>query len=172
VNYPTLTEAGELIAKNGFSFVQNCWVALAIALVSEVPGYEEEAHLLRMWQMSGRLRFDPGLKDRATTNWRKTITLGPELLPATNPSVLGIAATLVHELFHVRQNNFGKTVSVWLGVFTRTDMMLRYERPAYRAATDFLDAVAASMPERAAEAAEEKVATQEAFLMHYGATLS
>lgn len=115
----------------------------ALQLIAATPGYEKTAHELKRLAQSGRMRFDASLEDRAQTGLLKTIVIGPE---AMESSPLSLAQTLVHEQFHLHQNPLLKTVSFWSGVATRTSVMARYERPAYRAAWEFLQAVACAHP--------------------------
>ena len=94
--------------------------------------------------------------------------LGPESVAA---SPLSMAQTLVHELYHLHQNPFEKTLSFWLGILTRTPVMRRYERPAYLAAFRFLEAIKASHPHLAREAEVEQRAVAPVFEISFGDSL-
>lgn len=140
----------------------------AIEVVAATPGYAPTAQALRRLMAHGRIRFHAGLEDRAQAGLTKIIILGPE---AMESHPVSLAQTLVHELFHLHQNPFLKTVSFWSGVATRTPVMRRYEQPAYRAAYDFLQAVKRSQPHLAAIAQREQDAIQQAFAEDYGGRL-
>lgn len=56
-----------------------------------------------------------------------------------------------------------RTVSCWSGVATKTNVIKRYEEPAYRAAYDFLEAVQQANPNLAAEAEDERAAIRQVF---------
>jgi hypothetical protein len=140
----------------------------ALALIARVPGYAPVAEQLQRLRDRGAIRILPGLADRAHAGLLGSITLGPEPF---QDGVLSLAETLVHEAFHLRQNPLEKTASFWLGVVTGAPVMRRYERPAYRAAADFLRAVAAHLPELADEAARERFAVEQVFRTEYGAEL-
>jgi len=145
-------------------------IAEAIAIISEVPGYEAVAAHLGNWQSRGRIKVNPRLPDRARAGLWGCITLGPETL-ASPP--LSVAQTLVHEHFHLtRQHPLLKSVSFWMGVFTRSHPMLRYERPAYLAAWRFLEAAARAQPALGPLARAERAAIQQVFQSGFGATLS
>ena len=137
-------------------------IAEAIALIARVPGYGEVAQNLAC----RTVRYVPTLEDRGEATLFGVILIGPEALEG---SLVGLAETLVHEEFHTRQNHFLKTHSFWSGVFTRTPVMARYERPAYRAALDFLAALAAAFPEHADEALAEHEMVQASYSAFYGA---
>ena len=133
----------------------------AIAIVRTTRGYEKVAQDLAQLASENRIRFDARLEDRAQAGLTGTITLGEE---AASSSALSLAQTLVHEHFHLRkQNPLLKTVSFWRGVATRTPVMARYEKPAYRAAWDFLEMVARSQPLLANEARAEQSAIAQVF---------
>ncbi len=132
----------------------------ALQLLAATPGYEKTARELQQLAQSGHLRFDASLQDRAQAGLLKTITIGPEAM-ASSP--LSLAQTLVHEQFHLHQNPLLKTVSFWSGIGTRTPVMARYERPAYRAAWDFLEAAKSAHPHLASEARSEQNAIRIVF---------
>ncbi|WP_309719214.1 hypothetical protein [Armatimonas sp.] len=134
----------------------------AIALIARVPGYAPIAQNLAR----RTVRYVPTLEDRGQATLLGVILIGPEALQG---SLVGLAETLVHEEFHTRQNHFLKTYSFWSGVFTRTPVMARYERPAYQAALDFLSALAAVSPEHSDEALAEYDMVQASFSAFYGA---
>jgi hypothetical protein len=137
-------------------------IAEAVALIGRTPGYEGVAqNLLRR-----TIRYIPTLEDRGQATLTGVILIGPEALLG---SLVGLAETLVHEEFHTRQSHFLKTHSFWSGVFTRTPVMARYERPAYQAALDFLTALAAAFPEYADEALAEYQMVQASYSAFYGA---
>jgi len=117
-------------------------ISEAVDLVDSVPGYRTIAGRLR------RLRIDylPSLPDRAHTTMRSQIIVGPKALLESDKIPFSLAGTLVHEEFHTRQNPFLKTASFWTGVATRSNVMARYEWPAYRAQTSFLRALAHARP--------------------------
>lgn len=140
----------------------------AIEVVAATPGYASQALALRRLMTRERIRFHAGLGDRAQAGLTKIITLGPE---AMESHPVSLAQTLVHELFHLHQNPFLKTVSFWSGVATRTPVMRRYEQPAYRAAYDFLEAVKNAQPHLAAIAQSEQDAIQQVFACDYGGRL-
>lgn len=123
-------------------------VVEAIALIARVPGYAAVAGELARCE----IRYLPTLLDRGQATLTGAILLGPE---AWEAGPVGLAETLVHEHYHTRQNPFAKTPSFWLGVFTRTPVMARYERPAYQAASTFLETLAAELPEHTDEARRE-----------------
>lgn len=137
----------------------------ALNIIGATPGYQQVAGELRLLAGRGRIRFQPGLPDRAQTGLTRIILLGHEVL-ASPP--LSQAQTLVHEHFHLHQNPFLKTVSFWSGVATRTPVMRRYELPAYRAAYDFLEAVKTAQPNLAALAGSEQEAIRQVFAQGYG----
>lgn len=143
-------------------------VTAALDLIARTPGYEETAHQLEVRRERGRLRIDPDLIDRAQATLTGTILLGPESLEG---DTLGLAQTLVHEHYHLRQNPFEKTVSFWQGVALRRPVMRRYERPAYEAALRFLEAVARAFPDLAGKARREAEEIRATFEVHYGGTL-
>jgi hypothetical protein len=136
-------------------------IAEALALVGSVPGYGEIARNLSQ----RTVRYVPTLEDRGQATLRGVILIGPEALEG---SLIGLAQTLVHEEFHTRQNHFLKTHSFWSGVFTRTRVMARYERPAYQAALEFLAALAVAFPEHADEARAEANAVRTSYQIFYG----
>ena len=123
-------------------------VAEAIALIARVPGYASVAS-----ELTGcTIRYIPTLQDRGQATLAGVILLGPE---AWEAGPVGLAETLVHEHYHTRQNPFAKTPSFWIGVFTRTPVMARYERPAYQMAFTFLQQLATTLPEFAEQARAE-----------------
>ena len=126
----------------------NTRIAEAIALIAQVPGYAAVAQDLARRP----LRYVPTLLDRGQASLTGTILLGPEALEGGQ---VGLAETLVHEHYHTQQNPFAKTPSFWIGVFTRTPVMARYERAAYQAAVIFLETLAEALPEYAREARGE-----------------
>ena len=132
----------------------------ALRLVGSTPGYVEVGMALAQLSSDNRLRFDPNLEDRAQTALTGVMTIGPE---AAESSPLSLAQTLVHEHFHLGQNPLLKTVSFWSGVATKTNVMKRYEEPAYRAAYDFLEAVKQAHPNLAVEAEDEQAAIRQVF---------
>ena len=136
-------------------------IAEAIALIGRVPGYERVAQNL----VRRTIRYIPTLEDRGQATLTGVILIGPEALLG---SLVGLAETLVHEEFHTRQSHLLKTHSFWSGVFTRTPVMARYERPAYQAALDFLAALGGAFPEYAAEARAEYDMVQVSFEASYG----
>jgi hypothetical protein len=123
-------------------------LAEAIALIASVPGYEPIAQNLTR----RTVRYEPTLEDRGQATLTGAVLIGPEALLG---GVVGLAETLVHEEYHTRQNHLLKTHSFWSGVFTKTPVMARYERPAYQAAADFLEALARAQPAHADEARAE-----------------
>ncbi len=145
-------------------------IGTAIALIGSVPGYEAQAATLGKMLEAGRIRFVPTLEDRAQASLTGVITLGGEPF-ASGATTLGLAETLVHELFHRMQNPLLKSSSFWAGVFTRSDVMLRYERPAYRAAERFIAAYLGAFPEANEEAASERHAVRATFESSYGEPL-
>jgi hypothetical protein len=141
-------------------------VDAALSLISATPGYETVARDLERLARRGGIRFHPTMTDRAHAGLLGAITLGPETLAG---SALSLAETLVHEHYHLRrQSHFAKTASFWQGVFTRTPVMARYERPAYESALAFLHAVARTFPDLADEAQGEATAVMETYAAHYG----
>ncbi|WP_309688567.1 hypothetical protein [Armatimonas sp.] len=132
----------------------------AIALIARVPGYKAIARNLTR----RTVRYVPTLIDRGQATLMGVILIGPEALLG---GVVGLAETLVHEEFHTRQNHLLKTHSFWSGVFTRTPVMARYERPAYQAALDFLAVLAATCPEYASEALAEADAVRTSYTAFY-----
>lgn len=138
-------------------------IAEAIALIARVPGYEAIARNLTRCTV----RYVPELGDRGQATLTGVILIGPEALFG---GMVGLAETLVHEEFHTRQNHLLKTHSFWSGVFTRTPVMARYERPAYQAALDFLAALAATCSEHASEALAEADAVRASYTAFYGAS--
>lgn len=138
----------------------------AIELIAATPGYDAVARDLRRRLERGRLRFVPTLEDRAQAGLTGVIRIGPEAMHGT---VLSLAATLVHEHYHLRrQHPLHKTVSFWNGVLTRRPVMRAYEAPAYRAQEVFLEAVAAAFPNLADEALQERSMVAAAFSSQYG----
>lgn len=140
----------------------------ALQLIAATPGYEKTAHKLQQLAQSRRVRFDAAMEDRAQTGLLKNIVLGPE---AMESSPLSLAQTLVHEHFHLYQNPLLKTVSFWSGMATRTHVMARYERPAYRAAWEFLQVVARTHPHLAGIARAEQNAIRMVFQNDFGQKL-
>lgn len=157
------------MASRRLSAEQNGRVAYAIALIAHVPGYESVAADLEGRRAAGRIRFDPAMGDRGEAKLTGAIVLGSEAMYA---SALGLAETLVHEYWHVRrQFPLEKTVSFWSGVFTGTNVMRRYERPAYAAAAAFLRAAAEALPEWADDARAEEGEVRLAYAAVYGENL-
>ena len=141
----------------------------AIGIVRATRGYEKVAQDLAQLASENRIRFDARMEDRAQASLTGKITLGEE---AVCSSALSLAQTLVHEHFHLRrQNPLLKTVSFWSGVLSRTPVMARYEKPAYRAAWDFLEAVARSQPHLSSEARAEQNAISQVFQSSFGEPL-
>lgn len=140
----------------------------ALHLIAATPSYAPLAQTLAQLATDGKIRHDPNLPDRAVTHLSGDITLGNEAL---NSAPLSLAETLVHESHHRTQNPFAKTASYWAGIATGTNPMLRYERPAYQAAVDFLQAVVRASPADAAFAAQEIDEVRDAFAQNYGGTL-
>lgn len=137
-------------------------LAAAIGLIESVPGYEAVAAHLRQCT----IRYVPTLEDRGeVTRFSGVVLIGPEALQS---GLVGLAETLVHEEYHTRQHPLCKTHSFWSGVFTRTDVMARYERPAYRAAANFLEALARAHPEHADEARAEAEVVRASYTAFYG----
>jgi len=140
----------------------------ALNLIAATPGYQRHADELRQLAARNRIRFHAEMEDRAQAGLTKTITLGREALES-HP--LSLAQTLVHELYHLHQNPFLKTVSFWHGVATGKAVMRRYEQPAYRAAYEFLETVKMSQPGLAAFAQSEQNAISQVFAEGYGGKL-
>ncbi|RYG75304.1 hypothetical protein EON80_01080 [bacterium] len=140
----------------------------ALRVIQKTPGYVEVGVELAQMVSDGLVRFDAELEDRAQAGLLGVITLGPE---AVESSPLSLAQTLVHEHFHLRQNPFLKTVSFWSGILQGAHLMKRYERPAYQAAHDFLDAVKRTNPNLANEAEAEQRAIRQVFAMEFGEAL-
>jgi hypothetical protein len=116
-----------------------------------------------------QIRVNPDMEDRAQAGLLGIMTLGPE---ATEGSPLSLAQTLVHEHFHMRrQNPLLKSLSFWSGVVSRTNVMKRYEQPAYQAAYDFLEAVKQAHPSMAKEIEAEQSAISQVFAIEYGGPL-
>jgi hypothetical protein len=136
----------------------------ALQLLAATPGYEMMARELNQLAQKRRILVDESLADRAQTGLLKTIVLGPE---AAASSPLSLAQTLVHEQFHLHQNPLLKTVSFWSGIATRTPVMARFERPAYRAAWVFLEAVACAHSCLSSEARAEQNAIRLVFENDY-----
>jgi hypothetical protein len=143
-------------------------LARALSIIGATPGYKTVHTDLTRLISKNKLRFSPRLPDRAQTSLFGIITLGPE---AVESSPLSLAQTLVHEQFHLHQNPLLKTVSFWVGVFTRTPVMQRYEQPAYQAAIDFLEAVKSSHSVLKHEANREQSEVRQAFHAGYGGIL-
>lgn len=142
----------------------------ALRLIRSTRGYESVAiDLAQLWA-GGKIRFNPELPDRANTELWGTITIGPE---AASARPLSLAQTLVHEHHHLRhQHPLQKTASFWSGVASRTNPMRAYEKPAYQAALDFLDAVEQQHPNLALEARMEMVQAADAFESGYNETIT
>lgn len=141
----------------------------ALRLIRSTPGYTEVGVHLAQLASEGDIRVDMSLQDRAQTDLRGIITLGPEAVEA---SALSLAQTLVHEAYHLRQNPLWKTVSFWSGVVTRTPVMRRYEQPAYQTAIDFLEAAKNAHPHLAEEAILEQDAIRQVFATDFGGMLT
>jgi hypothetical protein len=142
----------------------------AFDLILRVPGYPHTGKILTALYQAGDIRFDSTLEDRATTDWRGIITVGPE---AVDSGRVGLAETLVHEQFHRTQPVYTKTISFWSGIATKTPVWRRLELPAYRAALDFLKALEVYAqqqqdPELVAEAQREQFAVTASFRAFYG----
>jgi hypothetical protein len=140
----------------------------ALHIVRATPGYAAVAVELSQLASEGQIHFNPDLEDRALVGLLGTLTLGPEAL---HGSPLSLAQTLVHEHFHLRQNPLLKTLSFWSGVLSGTHVMRRYEKPAYWAAHQFLEAVKQVRPELAAEAKFEQRAIRQVFASVFGGEL-
>jgi len=132
----------------------------AVQLIQATPGYAKTGVELAQMASENRIRVNLDLDDRAHAGLMGAITLGPE---AANSSFLSLAQTLVHEHFHLQQNPLLKTASFWSGVATRTSPMLRYEKPAYQAAFQFLEAIKKVRPALADEAESEQAAIRQVF---------
>jgi hypothetical protein len=142
----------------------------AIRLIRTTPGYTEVAVDLAQLASENRIRVHPTLEDRAHAGLLGTITLGPE---AAQASPLSLAQTLVHEHYHLRrQHPLLKTVSFWTGVLSHTPVMRRYERPAYQAAFDFLEAAKKVHPQLTGEAEAEQAAIRQVFETFFGEPLA
>jgi hypothetical protein len=140
----------------------------ALLLIALTPGYEAVASDLSGRRARGRVRIVPDLQDRAQATLSGVVLIGPEALEG---GTLGLAQTLVHEAYHLRQFPLEKTASFWLGVATGKPVMRRYEAPAYQAALRFLETVAAAFSELASEAAHEAAAVRATFAACYGGPL-
>lgn len=150
----------------------------ALGILRATPGYARVALELAQLADEGRIHLDANLEDRAHAGLLGALTLGPE---ATGGSSLSLAQTLVHEHFHLRQNPLLKTLSFWIGVVQGAPVMQRYERPAYLAAHDFLEAVKLEAvkleavkrahPGLVAEAEAEQSAISQVFATTFGAVL-
>ncbi len=141
----------------------------ALRLMRSTRGYEKVAiDLAQLWS-EDKIRFNPELPDRAHIELWGAITIGPE---AANARPLSLAQTLVHEHHHLRQHPLQKTASFWSGVASRTNPMRAYEKPAYQAALDFLDAVEQQHPNLALEARMEMVQVSDAFETGYNETIT
>ena len=140
----------------------------AIDLVRRTPGYQKIGVELAQLASDGRIRFDAKMEDRAQTALSGIITLGEE---ATSSSALSLAQTLVHERYHLHQNPLLKTVSFWGGIVSRTPVMARYEKPAYRAAYNFLEAAKKAHLHLAGEAQSEQNAIAQVYETSFGAPL-
>jgi len=144
-------------------------VAEAIERIASVPGYGPVARDLAGWLDAERIHFDPALADRAVVEWTGRVVLGPE--PFEGPGI-GLEETLVHEHHHrMRQRNLMKSASFWAGVATRSHVMARYERPAYRAALAYLEAAAAARPDIAPDASREAEAVRRTWDIVYAIPL-
>ena len=154
----------------------------AISLIRSVLGYEAESQILAQLLSDGKIRYETALEDRAHAGLLGTITLGPEPFAPGN-TVLGLAETLIHERFHLTQNPLAKTASFWTGIATNTvsflrkettksDVMARYEKPAYQAAEAFLEKFRQTFPELAEQSDTELFAVRSTFESAYGETLS
>ena len=143
----------------------------AIGLVRITPGYASEAQELAQLLADGKIRYHAVLDDRAHTGLTGNITLGPEPFEG-GATLLGLAETLVHERFHIHQSPLDKTASFWTGVFTKSDAMIRYERPAYQAAQAFLEAYKAAHPQDLDLADAELYAVRATFQSNYNELLS
>lgn len=144
---------------------QSAAIASAIDLIASVPGFAQAAQDLRR----SRVRFRADFVDRGQVSLLGTILLGPE--PFDGAGEIGrvsLAATLVHEHWHTRQNPLEKTVSFWGGVFTRTHPMRRVEWPAYRRQAEFLQALATVIPALHDIALQERDAVILSFTAVYG----
>jgi hypothetical protein len=142
---------------------------IALGIIAQVPGYELVASDLSALHATGKIRIVETLNDRGHAGrLGDRITLGLEPFESVP---VGLAETLVHEHYHLGQNPLLKTTSFWSGVFTRTNVMARYEAPAYRAGADFLRALAAQFPEHREEALAEIEAIYQTFESEYGETL-
>ncbi len=144
-------------------------VADAIARIGSVPGYEHVSAQLTTLLESGHILHDSDLSDRAVVEWTGRMILGEE--PFEGPRV-GLEETLVHEHHHRhRQANLLKSASFWAGIATRTPVMARYERPAYRAALKYLAEVARSRPDDHDDALREANAVRRTWDIVYGMPL-
>ena len=116
-----------------------------------------------------RIVINPQLSDRAQVDWRGTLSLGPQVFAEEGDAgMVSLAGTLVHEAFHLSQFPLLKTVSFWAGVATKTNVMARYERPAYEAQARFLIALAAVHPDLASLAGCERAAALSSYNAEYG----
>lgn len=136
----------------------------ALKLIDSVPGYDQTAARLKGLV----IEYLPSLPDRARITLRSKIIVGPAAIVDGDDGPVGLAGTLVHEEFHARQHPLLKTASFWVGVFTRTPVMARFEWPAYYAQVDFLRALSTSRPDLAQAAGREIDAIIEAVHRYYG----
>jgi hypothetical protein len=148
---------------------QEVQVRAAILLIGRTPGYADTAQELAGLLARGKIRFVPTLEDRGQATLTGAILIGPEPFQG---SALGMAETLVHEVYHLHQFPLLKTASFWTGIVTGTPTMRRYERPAYEAALRFLVAVEMALPEWAVEARSEREAVAATFANVYGDTVA
>lgn len=136
----------------------------ALTLIADTPGYQPAARRLRR----ATIVLSPSLPDRAQTSLLGHITLGAEPFGGSADAArVSLAGTLVHEHFHLTQHPLQKTLSFWLGVWTRRHPMLRYEAPAYAAQIEFLRQVSRTHPLLEPAARHEREQVQSAFAFHY-----
>ncbi len=139
----------------------------ALALIASVPGYGAVVGSLHEKRSAGKLRLED-IEDRGSASALGVIRIGPEAL---SDGPVALAATLVHEQFHTTQFPLTKTASFWAGAITRTHVWRRLERPAYRAAVEFLQALARARPDLADQCAHEIAANESAFRALYNDAL-
>ena len=139
--------------------------AQAVELIRSVEGYHAVADDLELWQRRRAVRYVATLVDRAQTTLSGLLVIGPE--PFDGP-LISLGETLVHEHFHrFRQGHLAKTTSFWIGVATRSPVMARYERPAWRAGLAFVRAARAQHAWDALECDAEEIAILRSFEHHY-----
>ena len=129
----------------------------ALAVIESVSDYSDVSERI----LFHKIFYSPQFTDRAEVTLWGGIRVGP----AACGSALGLAGTLVHEEYHLKQPLLWRTWSFWRGILRREHTMKWLEWPAYRQQISFLMAAARQgIPGAAVEAQD----VLDSFRSHYG----